>query len=180
MSSSDATFQQQFFAYLSLFDGTKKDFWDSEIQNQFNCIIHQSYNDIDTLKLIHANLLAVGSKAVSFNLQRVNADVFLARFRLVNSKTDITVEQLVNIRDGRIAQASPGVEDAYLLHAGDRDELLTKRTHVCRSQTRNDCNMSRPNLLTYKHISEGHVKPSKVHQQIGFYCQDSRSASIFG
>lgn len=140
--------------------------------------MHQSYNDIDALKLIHANLLALGSKAVSFNLQRVCADVFLARFRLVNSKTDITVEQLVNIRDGRIVQTSPGVEDSYLLHADDREELLTTRTRVCRSQNQNDA--SRPNILTYKHISEGQVKSSKVHQQLGFYRQDSRSASIFG
>lgn len=138
--------------------------------------MHQSYNDIDTLKLIHANLLSLGSKAVSFNLERVSVDVFLTRFRLVNSKTDITVQQLINTRDGRIVQTSPGVEDAYLLHADDRDELLSTRTHVCQSQNQND--MSRPNILTYKHISEGQVKSSKTNQQIGFNCQVSRSASM--
>ncbi len=178
MNSSESDFQQQFFAYISTFDGTKKDFWGSEIQDKFNCVMHQSYNDIDALKLIHANLFALGSKAVSFNLQRMSADVFLAKFRLVNPKTDITIEQLINTQGGRIVETSPGVDDAYLLHADDRDELLTTTTRVCQSQSQAD-DMCRPNILTYKHTSEGQVKSSKI-RQFGFYRHDWSSLSTFG
>ena len=137
-----------------MFDGTKKDFWDSEIQDKFNSVIHQSYSGIDSLKFIHANLFALGSRAISFNCQRMSVDVFFVKFRLVHSKTDVTIQQLMHTQGGMIAQTSPSVNDAYHLHVHADG---TRRTHV-------ECIMSRPNILkTYKHKSEGEVTTSQIY-----------------
>ena len=144
-----------------MFDGTKKDFWDSEIQNKFNSVIHQSYIGIDSLKFIHANLFALGSRAISFNCQRMSVDVFFVKFRLVNSKTDVTIQQLMHTQDGMIAQTSPSVNDAYHLHVHADD---TRRTHASQVETPVECHMSRPNILsTYKHKSEGEVTSSQIY-----------------
>ena len=172
MNSSVSEFQQNLYTYISMFDGNKKDFWNSEIQNKFNCVMHQSYNGIDALKFIHANLFALGSKAVSFNCQRMSADVFLVKFRLVNSKVDVTIEQLIYTQDGMIAQSSPGVNDAYLLHPQSDGTRTHSDTPVDR--------MSRPNILnTYKHKSEGQVKSRQIHH-LRTYRQDWSSTSMFG
>ena len=175
MNSSVPKFQQNLYAYISTFDGSKKDFWDSEIQNKFNSVMHQSYNDIDSLKFIHANLFALGSKAVSFTCHRMSADVFLVKFRLVNSKLDVTIEQLVYTRDAMVAQTSPRVNDAYHLHP----QSDGTRTHACQSETAVD-HMSRPNILNkYKHKSEGQVKSSQIHH-LRTYRHDWSSTSMFG
>mmetsp|Transcript_10542 Transcript_10542/g.21053 ORF Transcript_10542/g.21053 Transcript_10542/m.21053 type:complete len:223 (-) Transcript_10542:94-762(-) len=161
MNSSVSKFQQQFYAYISTFDGNKKDFWHPDIQSKFNGVMHQSYAGIDTLKLIHANLFALGSKAVSFNCQRMSADVFFVKFRLVNGKTDVTIEQLINTQEARVVQTSPGVDDAYLLNADDYDDVLPtakSMTHAryqkskCESPRSVAC-ISKPNILTYRHRS---------------------------
>jgi len=158
MNSSVSKFQQQFYAYISTFDGNKKDFWHPDIQSKFNGVMHQSYAGIDTLKLIHANLFALGSKAVSFNCHRMSADVFFVKFRLVNGKTDVTIEQLINTQEGRVVQTSPGVDDAYLLNADDVLPTAKSMTRAryqkskCESPRSVAC-ISKPNILTYRHRS---------------------------
>jgi hypothetical protein len=160
MNSSVTKFQQQFYAYISTFDGNKKDFWHPDIQSKFNGVMHQSYAGIDTLKLIHANLFALGSKAVSFNCHRMSADVFFVKFRLVNEKTDVTIEQLINTQEGRVVQTSPGVDDAYLLNADDDDVLSTAKSMTHARYQKRECEsprsvacISKPNILTYRHRS---------------------------
>mmetsp|Transcript_4062 Transcript_4062/g.6193 ORF Transcript_4062/g.6193 Transcript_4062/m.6193 type:complete len:211 (+) Transcript_4062:116-748(+) len=148
MNSSVSKFQQQFYAYISTFDGNKKDFWHPDIQSKFNGVMQQSYAGIDTLKLIHANLFALGSKAVSFNCHKMSADVFFVKFRLVNGKTDVTIEQLINTQEARVVQTSPGVDDAYLLNA---DDVLPTAKSMTRARYQKS--ISKPNILTYRHRS---------------------------
>ncbi|KAL7434281.1 hypothetical protein ACHAXM_008992 [Skeletonema potamos] len=149
--SGAAIFLQQFYAYISTFDGNKKDFWDPDIQYRFNCIIHPSCREIDAIKLAHAHLFALGSKVISFNFHRMSADLFFVKFRLVNWKTDVTIQQLVTTQDGRIVQVSPTVK-AYLLRADD-DELSTSNSRT-REQER---------CLVCRHKSEGKIRSSKIH-----------------
>jgi hypothetical protein len=137
--SFTSSFQKQYYAYISTFDGLKKDFWaDPDIQCKFNSIMHPSYDCVDAIKLVHAHLFALGSKVVSFTFQRMSADVFsqtevfYVSHRLVNSKTNATIQQLITTQDGRIVHvrvvpASTGVDDSYLLRI-DSDDWIKKRT----------------------------------------------------
>eukprot|EP00985_Skeletonema_marinoi_P006578 scaffold2845_cov147-Skeletonema_marinoi.AAC.1 len=161
--SSASKFQQQFYAYISTFDGNKKDFWHPDMQYKFNCIMHQSCAGIDDIRLVHANMFALGSKAICFIFRRMTADVFFVKFRLVNWKTDVTIEQLVTVKDGRIVQVQAS-------HPGDDDGLSTanSRTHqryaMNTCQSRPDMCMQRPNLLMHRHHkSEGKIRASQMH-----------------
>jgi len=59
----------------------------------------------------------------------MSADVYYVKYRLVNWKTDVTIQQLITTQEGRVVDASPRVYDAYLLSI-DRhgDEMLAVTT----------------------------------------------------
>jgi len=152
--SSAIKFQQQFYAYISTFDGNKKDFWHPDIQYKFNCIMHHSCAGIDDIRLTHANMFALGSKAICFIFRRMTADVFFVKIQLVNWKKDVTIQQMITVKDGKIVSVQA-------LHPGD-DELLAAnlRTHVRRPD---ECMRRRnPNLLN-RHKSEGNIRTSQIH-----------------
>ena len=153
-----STFQQNYYAYISLFDGNKKDFWeDTEIQLKFNAIVHQSFIDVDAIKLVHAHLFALGSKAICFCFHRMSADVYYVKYRLVNWKTDVTIQQLITTQDGRVVDASPRVYDAYLLSI-DRhgDEMLAVTTPKV---VQIHC---RP-AFAHRRKSEGQIRGRQIH-----------------
>lgn len=159
--NSATKFQQQFYAYISTFDGNKKDFWHPDIQYKFNCIMHQSCAGIDDIRLIHANMFALGSKAICFIFRRMTADVFFVKFRLVNSKRDVTIQQLITMKDGRVVQ----VQASY---SGDESLNINRRTHErytifkCQRRLDEDMQRQKPNLLN-RHKSEGKVRTSQIH-----------------
>jgi hypothetical protein len=155
-------FQQHFYAYISTFDGNKKDFWDSGIQYKFNCIMHPSCTEIDAIKLAHAHLFALGSKVICFNFHRMTADEFFVKFRLVNCKADVTIQQLVTTQDGRIVQVSPTVGDAYLLRPVD-DELSTANSRTRKSESCLMRERRRSDDCVYRHKSEGKIRTSQIH-----------------
>ena len=118
---------------------------------------------MDAMRLLHAHFFALGSKAVSFNCHRMSADVFFVKFRLVNDKSDVTVEQLINVRGGRIIHTSPRVEDANIIKVScdDNDDESMNVKPGSREKWMRD--RPRPKLHRHKSDGEGMTNNNQIH-----------------
>ncbi|KAL7554306.1 hypothetical protein ACHAWF_017744 [Thalassiosira exigua] len=103
--------EKNIISYFAAFDGTVKDF--SQIESLFNAVFDDSFVQVDEntlnreqLKRIHANGLALGSKARVVSCKRTATDSIEYKVFLTNRVIeDVVIHLDCKVKKGKIVRA---------------------------------------------------------------------------
>jgi hypothetical protein len=106
------TLEQKLRHYLAVFDGTKKDF--SEFEHLFDALFHKEFCDTinfrqqdvsrEHSKALHAEYLAMGTKATLVHYRRVGFSTIDVSYNLFNDQDEVVTRQLITRQNGRIVR----------------------------------------------------------------------------
>lgn len=120
------SFDHTLRAFVSSFDGTKKEF--SEIEVLFEAVFDDEYIQVDgdtlnksQMKQVHTNFLAMGTTATLLHC-KVHGGTADFKIRMTNEKVDVIVHFSATLRDGKLLQAKA--------HRDSVESLLEARNYL--------------------------------------------------